>query len=480
MVIASSQPEATVELDDGLRVSDVVVAGLILLVGAAETLSGGLGWPLLRAVLAVVFAGALMLRRRYPLEVLVLLTGVNIAADIVLRDAGHSVLLSGVALVVAFFAVARWAEGRRLLVGLAVVAAHAVALAAVDPNMGINAVIILHAGPVILAIVTRPRGDDRADRPAARRLRGAAVLLVLAWLFSVAQGAFLSDEFAGYITRTRSPEPDPALGVDSSALRAAAEASRGTHGPDGAIRHTVDYPDQLLDALETPSSSIEVDVSVVDGVAVLQHDPRYAVGMDLIDLLEYATVADFPIVKLDLKRDHVEVVIDEVDEAIERFGLDPTRLQFNADVIRGPGVDEDRFGARADKPFDDRMYNLLVMELETDDLARIAEHFPESTIVISAFTPTGPVGEGYSDDHLEQFLDAAREVREASPGQRIGFALRGDLAAQSGPGFVGNLLAIGDTYVATWWSSDPRPTDAEVELLRAVGVTVFDFADEPG
>jgi hypothetical protein len=474
--ITSSRPESEDIAGDGRRPSDWIVAAVVLLLGAAETLSAGLGWPLLRASLAVVFAVALTQRRRYPLEVLVVVVVLNLVADIALTVAGHSVLFSGVAVVIAFFAIARWTDGRRLLAGLGIIAAHAVALLALDPNMGVNAVILLHAGPVILAIATRPR--SHADRPAVRRLRGAAVVLVLVWLFSVAQGAFLSDEFAGYITRTRSPEPEPDWWVDSATLREAAEASRGTHGPDGAIRHTVDYPDQLLDALESPTSSIEGNVSVVDGVAVLQHDPRYAVGMDLMELLEDAAIADIPIVKLDLKRDHVDVVIDDVDEAIDRFGLDPTRLQFNADVIRGPGVEEDRFGARADKPFDDRMYNLLVMELEVDDLARIAEHFPESTIVISAFTPTGPVGEGYSADHLAQFLDAADEIRRASPGQRIGFALRGDLAALSGPEFVGSLLAIGDSYVATWWSSDPRPTDAEVEALRAAGVTVFDDALE--
>jgi hypothetical protein len=234
-----------------------------------------------------------------------------------------------------------------------------------------------------------------------------------------------------------------------------------------------------LAALESPTSSIEADVSVVDGTAHLQHDPRYPVGLALLDLLEYASIADIPIVKLDLKRDHVQIVVDEVRAAVERFGLDAGRVQFNGDVFRGPGVENDRFGARTDKPFTDRMYNLLVMELETSDLVLIAEQFPESTIVISAFTPTGPLEDGYSQHHLEQFLRAAREIREAAPGQRLAFAVRGDLAAKSDAGFIEGLGTVENSSVSAWWSSDPRPTVTEIEALRAAGVTSFDLGEDP-
>lgn len=168
--------------------------------------------------------------------------------------------------------------------------------------------------------------------------------------------------------------------------------------------------------------------------------------MPLLEFLEYAAIADFPIVKLDLKRDLVGPIMTEVQQAIDQFGLDPGRVHFNADVFRGPGVENDMFGARADKSFTDRMYNLIVMELETSDLSRIAEHFPDSTIVISSTTVTGPLDEGYSQHHLQQFIRAANQIRRASPGQSLVFAVRGDLAARSGTQFVEGLMVIEDSY----------------------------------
>ena len=182
--------------------------------------------------------------------------------------------------------------------------------------------------------------------------------------------------------------------VDATTLRSAAEASRGTHDSDGAIVHTVDYPYQLLSALESSTFSVEADVTVIDGTGLLQLDPQDPVGMPLLEFLEYAATAEFPIVKLDLKRDRVGQIMDEVQQAIDRFGLDPRRLHFNADVFRGPGVENDIFGARQDLSSTDSMYNRVVMELETSDLIEICGQFPESTIVISATTPTDPSGGG--------------------------------------------------------------------------------------
>ena len=234
----------------------------------------------------------------------------------------------------------------------------------------------------------------------------------------------------------------------------------------------------MLSALESPSFSVEANVTVIDGTGFLQHDPRVAVGMPLLEFLEYAAIADFPIVKLDLKRDRVGPVIVEVQQAVDRFGLDPRRLHFNANVFRGPGTENDIFGARSDLSFSDRMYNLIVMELETSDLIRIAEHFPESTIVISTTTPSGPREYGYTENHLEQFIRAAHEIRQVNPGQSLVFAVRGDLAARSGREFVQGLTSIENSYVGAWWSSDVQPAPGEIDTLRAWGVPFIDLGQE--
>jgi len=322
------------------------------------------------------------------------------------------------------------------------------------------------------------RAVHRAWRSKAIRIVGIVVLLVA--VFVTTQRAFIAEQIASYVTDSRSPEIPAAWLVDDRVLRQAAEESRGTHNSNGEIHHTVDYPYQLLAALESSTYSVEANVTVIDGTGYLQHDPRVPIGMPLLQFLEYAAIADFPIVKLDLKRDRVGPIIDEVREAIDEFALDPAHVHFNANVFRGPGVTNDMFGARSDKSFTDRMYNLFVMELETSDLIRLAREFPESSIVISSTTATGPLDDGYTENHLEQFVQAANEVREASPGQRLVFAVRGDLAARSDPEFIDGLDAIDGSYVAAWWSGDVPSTPDEIETLREQGVTFFDLGQEEG
>ena len=314
----------------------------------------------------------------------------------------------------------------------------------------------------------------------SRVARVIGVVIVALGLFVATQRSFIADQLASYATDSRSPPVPADWLVDETILRQAAEASRGTHTADGEIRHTVDYPYQLLAALESPTFSVEANVTVIDGTPTLQHDPRVPVGMPLLEFLEYAAIVEFPIVKLDLKRDDVGPIIADVQQAIDRFGLDPTRVHFNANVFRGPGVENDIFGARSDKSFTDRMYNLTVMELETSDLIQIAEHFPDATIVISSTTATGPIDEGYSEKHLEQFIRAVDQIRQKSPGQSLVFAVRGDLAAKSPPKFHEGLAVIDNSYVAAWWSGDVPSTPEEIETLRNVGIDFFDLGQERG
>jgi hypothetical protein len=482
---------------------DWVVVALVLLLGTLEALTSGLGWQAERAVVAVVIAPVLLERRRAPLPALVVVAGITATTIVAFSVADHALPLSGLALLVAIYSLVRWASVRHLVVGLGVVVVHAVVVHLADPNSSVSAGSLIHGSAALTAGAARVRSDrpvrrstDPAMEPGpqiaqvllaghtrrlaatSRALRVVTIVLLSAGLFVATQGTFIADQLASHATRARSPAMDAEWSIDAATLRRAAEASAGTHGPGGAVRHTVDYPHELLAALESPSSSVEGNVTVIDGTGFLQHDPRFAVGLPLLEFLEYAAIARFPVIKLDLKRDRVGTIIGEVDEAVDRFGLDPRHLQFNADVFRGPGVGEDVFGARADKSFTDRMYNLLVMELETSDLVRVAGHFPESTIVISSTTPTGPHDEGYSEDHLDQFIEAATEIRRKHPGQPLAFAVRGDLAAQSGPHLLQGLTAIDDSHVIAWWSADVRPRVGEVQALRAAGVTFFDPGPE--
>lgn len=455
--------------------SDWLVVAFTLLLGSAETASSGVGWPVLRGASALAIAWLLLQRRSAPLMVLLATAGINAAANIVLRIADHGVLLTGVAVTVAIYSLARWESGRRLVAGSGVVAAHALVLLVVDPNSSLSSVVLFHGGPALLAYVARTGATTTRT---SRVVRVTAVAIVLGGVFVTTQQTFIADQLSSYATHTRSPAVPAAWQVEAPVLRSTAEASRGTHTPDGAVHHTVDYPHQLLAALSSPTSSVEANVTVIDGTAYLQHDPRDAVGMPLLEFLEYAALADFPIIKLDLKRDRVDTIIGDVRKAIDRFELDPRHLQFNADVFRGPGVRNDVFGARSDKSFTDRMYNLIVMELETSDLGHLAEHFPESTIVISAMTPTGPHHEGYSTHHLARFNDIARKIRRVNPDQPVAFALRGDLAAQSGPEFLAGLTAVENSHITAWWSTNPRPAPGEIEELRDRGVTFFDRGRE--
>ena len=453
--------------------SDWLVVAFALLLGTTETLSSGLGWPVLRAGVAIAIACVLVQRRRAPLVVLFIVALITLTTSITLRLAGHGLPFTGLTFIVTIYALVRWGSDRQGLLGLGVVAAHAIGLHVMDPNSHVSSAMFLYGGPVLLAYAVRPRAD-RQVRRSSRVLRVTAIVMVLVGLFAATQGAFIADQLSSYVTRTRSPEVPADWRVDAATLRRAAETSRGTHGSGGAIRHTVDYPHQLLAALESSTFSVEGNVTVIDGKAFLQHDPRVAVGMPLLELLEYSAIAHFPVIKLDLKRDRVDTIIGEVQQAIDRFGLDPRRVQFNADVFRGPGVSNDTFGARSDKPIIDRMYNLIVMELETSDLIRIARHFPDSTIVISSTTPTGPLDDGYSREHLERLIQAANDIRRVHPDQALAFAVRGDLAAQSGRHLLEGLTAVDNSYVAAWWSADVRPMTSEIETLRSRGVTFFD------
>jgi hypothetical protein len=471
------------DLPAGRSRSDWVVVAVTLVVGGAETLSSGLGWPALRAIAALVMAGALLQRRRAPLAVLAIAAGSNLVANVALQIAGHFLLISGLMLVVAVYALVRWASGRDVLIGTAIVAVHAGLGRLVDPNWSAIGALLFAGLPVALALTMRAGAERRTATdmaPGSPRwpavLRVAAVGVVALVLVVASGGVFVVDQIQSYITRTRSPAAPDESAVDAAALRRAAEAGRGTHGPDGAIIHTVDYAHQLLAALEQPTFSVEADVTVIDGEAFLQHDPRDPVGLPLLEFLEYAAIAEFPIVKLDLKRDRVGPIIDEVHRAVDEFGLDPAGVQFNADVFRGPGVDENVLGARTDLSFADALYNLVVMELETADLVRIARSFPEATIVISATPPKQTPDHGYLAEHLEHYLDAAAEIRAASPSQPLVFAVRGDLAARSGASFLDALHDVERSSVAAWWAAEAPPAPGEIETLLGWGVTFLDVS----
>ncbi len=327
-----------------------VVVALTLLIGLGEAMSAGLGWPWLRLPAAAAIAWLLTQRRRAPLPVLVAITAVNLVANLALRAAGHFLLVSGLMMVVAIYALVRWAPVREVVAGLTVVAGQMLVGFFVNPNWSPIGALLFYGSPVLMALAVRPwpdhrttaghavdsRGAPAGRSRAVRVFRAAGVVLVMGGVLVVSGGGFLVDQFHTYVTRTRSPRMPSEWLVDAATLRRAAEASQGTHGPDGGIIHTVDYPHELLRALQVPTFSVEADVTVIDGDGFLQHDPKDPVGIPLLEFLEYAAIAEFPIVKLDLKCDRVGPVMDDVREAVDRFGLDPARVHFNADVFRGP------------------------------------------------------------------------------------------------------------------------------------------------
>ncbi len=474
--------------------SDWFVLAFTLLLGLGETLSSGLGWTVLRAGVAVAVAGVLLQRRRAPLVVLVVTAGITLAIGTALRIAEHYVLVTGLMFAVAVYALVRWASGRHIVIGLGVVAGHAVGGYFVDPNWDVTSALLFYGAPVLLACAMRPRVDlrdvsDSGCTPITRRAHVAPGRTV--HVDSSDRRRDGGDRVAGsnawgvhHGPARRLRHPHPITG-DAGGV-----AGRGRHAAQRCrsfARNTrLRWRHRPHGRLSVSAAGRPRELHVLRGGrrhrhrrnGFLQHDPKDPVGMPLLEFLEYAAIAEFPIVKLDLKRDRVGSIIDEVQQAIDRFGLDPSRVHFNADVFRGPGVDNDIFGARKDLSFTDSMYNRVVMELETSDLIHIAGAFPESTIVVSANTPTGPLEQGYSENHLERFVRAADEIREVNPVQALVFAVRGDLAAQSGPHLLQGLTSIEDSYVAAWWSADVPPTPGEIETLRAGGVAFFDLGQE--
>ena len=243
-----------------------------------------------------------------------------------------------------------------------------------------------------------------------------------------------------------------------------AQRQRGLIGSAHTVHESGDYK-SLLQALKGPFRSIEGDVGVVRGKAVLHHDLRYKVGLPFGAWLEVVAKADFDVVKVDVKRNNIKPIIRDIRRAIREHGLDEARLKINADVFHGPG-------GLSELPLLARPCFHATMAVHGSDLIAFRAAFPRATIAISAWT-TGPAIRAYDSKDVDRFLALGREVKGP-----VSFVLRRDLVTRK---VVQDLAPHGQVDV--WNRPDRDPASdvgREETLLRGWGVNgVIDLRQGP-
>jgi hypothetical protein len=244
------------------------------------------------------------------------------------------------------------------------------------------------------------------------------------------------------------------------ALLAAAQARAAdppARGPGDEVRHAHDSVtvDELQDALTGGYHSIEGDVGLAGSLPVMRHDVRDPVEITFREWLEVVAAADFELVKVDVKRDRVDPIIEDLRYAVDTLGLDECRLTLNADVLEGPG-------AYADFSFGERLYTRIALKLEPDDLERLGLAFPCATVSVSAWVGPTEDGARYEARHIEQHLEVVRMYRAAGL-HEIVVAARWDLLDDA---FVEAMRAA-RVRVDVWNSlAIASPADAEAEAAR--------------
>ena len=291
-----------------------------------------------------------------------------------------------------------------------------------------------------------------------RSIITAAVLFVLATAAMTTPLPRLTDFAAD---RVSTALPPPMNSATKATLLEAARAGAGSRSvpANGEISHAHDSvtPEALLAALEDSYHSIEGDVDLAGDVPAMRHDPRDPVGMTFLEWLEVVAAAEFGIVKIDVKRDKIGPIIDDLETAIREFGLRDETLLFNADVLEGPGA----YGELSRQEW---LYHRLVRKLEDDDLIELAHAFPNAAISIGL--AVGPVEEdaGYGAADIEAVTALAEDLRAAGS-DRIVVSARWDLLTDD---FVEAMVEAGIT-VDVWNSvtiASPGDPEAEVERLR--------------
>ena len=193
--------------------------------------------------------------------------------------------------------------------------------------------------------------------------------------------------------------------------------------------HLTNTAEEMQDALQGDYQWVEGDVR--RSPPVMAHDWHHNDGLTLDQWLEIGDASGRNL-KLDIK-EHQSV--DGIIEAVQASGIDPSRLMFNADTLRGPGG---------------RSPNVT-----QEDLQKLREAFPEARI-----------GAQYTEAQLEEMIAQAEVV-----GGPIVFPLREDLVR---PDTVSQLQAYGDVTI---WNDPKRVALTDVEArtneLLAWGVRGF-------
>lgn len=265
----------------------------------------------------------------------------------------------------------------------------------------------------------------------------------------------LADRFATGVDSGGLTEPQFAGLIEQAARTASAPPS-----PGASARHAHDSVtlQQMQEALTGGYASIEGDVGLVGALPVLRHDPRDPVGMTFLEWLEVVVVADFETVKVDVKRDRIGPIVDDLRTAISEFGLAEERLKLNADVLEGPR-------AYADLSLQERFYTRVALKMEPADLVALARAFPAAAVSIGAWS--GPVADGVTYDavNADAVLAVAAAIREVGT-RRVAAAARWDLLSDE---FVETMRVAG-IAVDVWNSltiASPDDPAAESERLRS-------------
>jgi len=292
-----------------------------------------------------------------------------------------------------------------------------------------------------------------------RLMATAGALSAFAWAAMVPFGPLVTDLVHD---RVATPLPEEPLNAEvKTALLEAARAGAGARGapPAGEIRHAHvgSTPAELMAALTGDFQSIEGDVGMTGETPVMRHDPRDPVGMTFLEWLEIVAPADFAIVKIDVKRDKVGPIIEDLRTAIRDYGLREDSLLINADVLKGPAA----YGELNELEV---LYNRAGLELEPQDLVEMADAFPQAAISIGLTTGRVAGGGGYRPADVDAVRDLATSLR-AGGTTRVVVAARWDLLTlEFVEGVIDERIVIDVGNSLTILS--PDNPDAEVERLR--------------
>lgn len=302
--------------------------------------------------------------------------------------------------------------------------------------------------------------------------RGAATVAVLMALAAAALSSpgpriadAIADRFATGPPAGGLPAAVRAELMETARARALAPPPSATE-----VRHAHNgvTADDLREALAGGYHSVEGDVGLHGRVAVMRHDPRDPVEITFREWLDVISAAGFTIVKIDVKRDRIGPIIDDLRAAIDTSGLDECRLKLNADVLNGPG-------AYAALTLRERLYTRTALKLEPADLVTLGRAFPCAVISIGAWTGPVPEGTRYGERDIEDALSLAAGLRAAGT-ERVVVAARWDLLSDE---FVAAMSTAG-IRMDVWNSTSVRsPADpaAESSLLRSRYGAALDVVD---